>query len=224
MRAQGLVGHDAGAVHHAGILTEGELSGLRTLADGLGPSQAGLRLFKGELSPYLAPDSALTGLAQRHLGQSPVAVRAVVFDKSPATNWGVPWHQDRTIAVKSREALDGFEVWSRKDGIDHVEPPMSVLEHMVTVKLLLDDCAADAGPLLVVAGSHKLGRVAANDADSLVQQSPIIACTGSAGDAWVLATSILHASKPSTGTAHRRILHIDFAAEPLPAPLEWYGV
>lgn len=38
--------------------------------------------------------------------------RVVTFDKSETANWGVPWHQDRVIAVQERHDVDGFENWS----------------------------------------------------------------------------------------------------------------
>ena len=34
---------------------------------------------------------------------------------------------------------------------------------------------------------------------------------------------ILHASSPATAPAHRRVIHIDFAAVELPEPLEWHS-
>jgi len=33
---------------------------------------------------------------------------------------------------------------------------------------------------------------------------------------------ILHASAPASAPAHRRVIHIEYAMQELPAPLEWY--
>jgi hypothetical protein len=32
----------------------------------------------------------------------------------------------------------------------------------------------------------------------------------------------LHASSPATAPHHRRVIHIEYAPAPLPAPLRWY--
>jgi hypothetical protein len=45
-----------------------------------------------------------------------------------------------------------------------------------------------------------------------------------AGDIWLYATPILHASASALEPGHRRVLQIDFAAEELPGGLAWLGV
>lgn len=35
-------------------------------------------------------------------------VKGIVFDKTPAANWKVPWHQDLTICVERRIDVNGF--------------------------------------------------------------------------------------------------------------------
>jgi hypothetical protein len=37
-----------------------------------------------------------------------VPVRAILFDKITSANWTVPWHQDRSIAVRKRIDVPGF--------------------------------------------------------------------------------------------------------------------
>ena len=34
--------------------------------------------------------------------------RAILFDKTPDSNWKVPWHQDVAIAVAARHDEPGF--------------------------------------------------------------------------------------------------------------------
>ncbi len=41
-------------------------------------------------------------------------VRAIYFDKTSEANWSVAWHQDKTIAVKEKVNIPGFEPWSIK--------------------------------------------------------------------------------------------------------------
>jgi hypothetical protein len=42
------------------------------------------------------------------------------FNKTERANWGVPWHQDKTIAVREKIELPGFTAWSVKQGVIHV--------------------------------------------------------------------------------------------------------
>ena len=66
-------------------------------------------------------------------------VRGIYFDKRVDANWKVAWHQDLSIAVKAKAKIEGYGPWSVKAGITHVQPPVSVLEQMLTVRLHLDD-------------------------------------------------------------------------------------
>ncbi|HEY2156776.1 MAG TPA: phytanoyl-CoA dioxygenase family protein, partial [Isosphaeraceae bacterium] len=91
----------------------------------------------------LARSEALLGLVRPVLGLRAFVVRALLFDKTPEANWGVPWHQDLTIAVRHRVDASGFGPWTVKAGIPHVRPPVAVLERMVTLRVHLDDCEAD---------------------------------------------------------------------------------
>ncbi|MGH7970992.1 MAG: phytanoyl-CoA dioxygenase family protein, partial [Limisphaerales bacterium] len=72
------------------------------------------------------------------IGHACQPVRAILFDKSADQNWSLGWHQDRTIAVEQRIAVDGFGPWSAKSGMLHVEPPFKLLSRMVTVRVHLD--------------------------------------------------------------------------------------
>jgi hypothetical protein len=147
-------------------------------------------------------------------------VRAVLFDKSEASNWVVPWHQDRTIAVHSRVEQAGFGPWTVKDGVPHVEPPFAVLARMVTLRLHLDDCPADNAPLHVALGSHR-ERIAAADAAAVAAAHPQLACLASAGDIWVYATPIVHMSERAVRPSRRRVLQVDFSPDDLPGGMEW---
>lgn len=151
-------------------------------------------------------------------------VRAVLFDKTPATNWALGWHQDRTVAVRARHDLADWGPWSIKAGLHHVEPPFALIERMATLRIHLDPVPTDNAPLLIAPGSHRLGRVPEAAIDAAVARCGIATCLADRGDIWVYATPILHASGVSTGHAHRRVLQVDYAVDTLPAPLEWLGI
>ncbi len=161
---------------------------------------------------------------ERAAGTGWSCVRAIAFNKTPDANWGLGWHQDRTIAVARREDISGFDIWSCKDGLTHVEPPFTLLERMLTLRVHLDPVDRDNAPLLVAKGSHCLGKVAEDTVDSLVEGSEILASHADAGDGWLYATPVLHASARSTSDRQRRVIHLDYSRDTLPAPLEWAGI
>ncbi|MHA6718526.1 phytanoyl-CoA dioxygenase family protein [Sphingomonas sp. RS6] len=212
-----------GAAHLAGAAAP-FLGDLDALARSLPGDRAGLRLHDvAGLSDRLAID-ALGAAAAARLGPSARPVRAILFDKSPATNWALGWHQDRTIAVRHRVDVDGYGPWSIKQGLCHVEPPFAIIESMVTLRIHLDPVPAYNAPLLIACGSHRLGKVAERDIAGVVERSAIATCLAQPGDIWLYATPILHASAASAGGGHRRVLQVDYSASALPAGLDWLGI
>ncbi len=173
------------------------------------------------ISDLLTPDGPVGKIASALMGQPSVPVRVLKFDKNASSNWAVPWHQDRTIAVAERVELPGFEIWSRKGGIDHVEPPEDFLRDMVALRLHLDDCGIDNGPLEIAAGSWSLGRIPSGAVSDAVQRHEIITCTAGVGEIVAMRGLTLHASQPARKVGHRRVLHVDYATRPLPAPLRF---
>lgn len=164
-------------------------------------------------------------IAGKHLQAAARPVRAILFDKTPDTNWALGWHQDRTVAVSEPRAVAGFGPWSVKRGVTHVEPPFAVIAAMITLRLHIDAVHDDNAPLLIAPGSHRAGRVAEDRIAATVERCGIATCLADAGDIWAYATSILHASAAAAPHhRHRRVLQIDFASGPLPGGLTWLGV
>jgi ectoine hydroxylase-related dioxygenase (phytanoyl-CoA dioxygenase family) len=148
-------------------------------------------------------------------------VRALFFDKTPVTNWKVAWHQDLSIAVAERRDVPGFSGWSLKDGVWHVQPPASVLERMITLRLHLDDCGTENGPLKVIPGSHREGRLSRERIEWWKTHGEVVECHVPACGALLMRPLLLHSSSPARQPAHRRVLHVEFASESLPAGLQW---
>jgi ectoine hydroxylase-related dioxygenase (phytanoyl-CoA dioxygenase family) len=148
-------------------------------------------------------------------------VRGLFFDKTPAANWPVAWHQDLSLAVRQRCDLPGWSNWSVKGGVPHVQPPPEILDRMITLRLHLDDCPADNGALQVLPGSHRDGLLP-REAISDLTASPATTIAARAGAGLLMRPLLLHASSPAKAPAHRRVLHLEFApADLLPSPLEW---
>jgi ectoine hydroxylase-related dioxygenase (phytanoyl-CoA dioxygenase family) len=156
------------------------------------------------------------------LGPAAFPVRALFFDKAPGANWTVVWHQDLSIAVRERVAAPaGWGAWSEKAGVPHVQPPAALLEGMLTIRLHLDDCGLENGPLRVLPGTHRFGRLEAGNVACLRAEISEVVCTARAGDALLMRPLLLHASSAAQLPTHRRVLHIEWAAEPLPGDLRW---
>jgi len=214
-----------GATHPSGTASS-MLSALEHALAACPPERAGIRLHgRPDLAALLAPDTATGALAADHLGPAARPVRAILFDKTPATGWSLGWHQDRTVAVRARHPVDGYGPWSTKAGILHVEPPFAVIEAMLTLRIHLDPVPHDNAPLLIAPGSHRLGRIAEPDIAATVARCGTTACLADRGDVWRYATPILHASAAAHPRhPHRRVLQVDYAASLLPDPLAWLGV
>lgn len=177
-----------------------------------------------ELAPLLASAGSIGSHAAAHLGQAAKPVRAILFDKSPTTNWALGWHQDRTIAVRERIETAGFGPWTIKSGLHHVAPPQSLLDRMVTLRVHIDPVDPDNAPLLIAPGSHRHGRIAESHVAAMVDRCGTVACLASRGDIWLYATPILHASDAAANPRHRRVLQLDYSADDLPGDLEWLGI
>lgn len=169
----------------------------------------------------LAHSDRLLQIVRPCLPAEPRPVRAIYFDKSPGESWLVPWHQDLTIAVSGRVETPGFGPWSLKEGVPHVQPPVELLEKMVTVRLHLDDADASNGALRVLPGSHRKGRLGAAQIQEMRESESEVLCEAKAGEALLMRPLILHASGRSTSEHHRRILHIEYAGFELPDGLRW---
>jgi ectoine hydroxylase-related dioxygenase (phytanoyl-CoA dioxygenase family) len=161
----------------------------------------------------LVKSAAIRNLVERVLGPSAFIVRSILFNKTAESNWGVPWHQDLTIAVGERRDIPGFVGWSVKDGIHHAQAPREVLEQMLTVRLHLDDCGIENGPLRVLPGTHTSGWLDSDAINRLKREIPEHICVASRGSALVMRPLLLHASSRATKPGHRRVLHLDFAAD-----------
>ncbi len=202
-------------------LAEDEMAQLAILSDVLG-DRPGLRAGDEPAARALVgAGSTLLALARERLGQVARPVRVVVFDKTAGRNWGVAWHQDRTIAVVARVDTTGYGPWSRKNGVVHVEPPFEVLAGMLTVRAHLDACDETNAPLIVAKGSHRVGKVAASQAAEFALGFEQAFCLAEAGEIWLYRTPILHTSRPAEAPRRRRVLQVDFTTAVLPDGLAW---
>lgn len=150
-----------------------------------------------------------------------VAVQCTLFEKSADRNWLVALHQDRSIPVAGNVDEASLSGWSLKDGVQFVHAPAQVLHELVAVRLHLDPCRAEDGPLNVVPGSHRHGVLSPADALALRETLGCEPCVANRGDVLVMRPALLHASSKSHGTSRRRVLHFLFGPATLPYGLQW---
>lgn len=169
--------------------------------------------------------AALVQRLRRHPTLAPllpagaVAVQCTYFEKSVGRNWLVPWHQDLSVPVAGRVAHPALRGWSLKEGVLQVQPPAAVLEQLLAVRLHLDDCGPQDGPLRVLPGSHTAG-VRPEGAATVANGA--VVCTAPRGSALLMRPLLLHASSKAGGQGLRRVLHLLFAPPALPHGLRWH--
>jgi len=155
------------------------------------------------------------------LGGECFAVRGILFNKTPSSNWKVVWHQDRTLAVRERKDTPHFGPWTVKAGVPHVQPPAAVMAKMLAIRLHLDESHERNGPLRVVPGSHKAACLSAEEIATW-KERPSVVCTVPKGGALLRRPLLLHASSSSAKPEPRRVIHLEFAVDELPNGLEWH--
>jgi ectoine hydroxylase-related dioxygenase (phytanoyl-CoA dioxygenase family) len=150
-----------------------------------------------------------------------VAIQAIAFDKTPATNWKVAWHQDLMFPFAKRVTSQGFDIPTIKQGIDYARPPAGILGELLAVRLHLDDCDATNGPLRVSPGTHRSGILGTAEIPAHVADHGEIACLAKTGETLLMCPLLLHASFQATEPKHRRILHLVYHSG-APLPETWH--
>ncbi|WP_457337536.1 phytanoyl-CoA dioxygenase family protein [Rhizobacter sp. P5_C2] len=211
-----------GCVVVPAVLPAGDCDALADLVEALGSGGAGTRSLLSQpwcaaLAQRLRQHRVLSGLMPAGL----VAVQCTFFEKSASLNWLVPVHQDLGIPVSERIDHPALRAWSEKEGALFVQPPVDFLGQLIAVRVHLDPCTAQDGPLRVIPGTHRLGHIRDDDAIALRTRGPEITLCAAKGDALVIRPLLLHASSKATGTSRRRVLHFLFGPTQPPHGLRW---
>jgi len=149
------------------------------------------------------------------------AIQCTYFSKSPARNWLVSLHQDLSIPVKEHLPKSPCSAWSEKEGAWFCQPPVELLSRLVAIRVHLDDSTAENGPLRVVPGSHRLGRMSPEDAIEHRRRLGEVSCAVPRRGTLTMRPLLLHASSKSSVDTPRRVLHFVFGPAQLPWGLRW---
>jgi ectoine hydroxylase-related dioxygenase (phytanoyl-CoA dioxygenase family) len=208
-----------------GLLSDVEIIGLTSYLEAAAPIERGRGGVRNLLDLAgmrdLACAPSIRRVVEAVLGASARVVRGILFDKTEGANWKVPWHQDVTIAVTTRVEAEGYGPWSAKEGVLHVQPPATVLERMISIRLHLDECPAENGALRVLRGSHAAGKLNERAIQERAEKGQFVTCAMRSGGALLMRPLLIHSSSTASVPGHRRVIHFDYAAVALPAGMGW---
>ncbi len=180
-----------------------------------------IRRFLQEVPPAvpLIFNESLSRIINDIFGPGYFPVKSIYFDKPDGSNWFVSYHQDLTISVDKKVAVEGFGPWSVKQDQFAVQPPERLLEDNFTVRIHLDDTDENNGALRVIPGSHREGVIRPENFDRNKKNE--VVCTIRKGGVMIMRPLLLHASSRTTNNKKRRVIHIEFSRQSLPEPLNW---
>jgi len=161
----------------------------------------------------------LAGIIAQLFGTGYFPVKSIYFDKPGQSNWFVAWHQDLTIAVAKKLAVEGYGPWTVKPDQYAVQPPIGILENNFTVRIHLDDTDEHNGALKVIPGSHRKGIYRPDSIDLAL--TPDVSCPVKKGGMMIMRPLLMHASGRSSNGHNRRVIHIEFSRHALAGGLQW---
>jgi ectoine hydroxylase-related dioxygenase (phytanoyl-CoA dioxygenase family) len=204
------------------VLDAGQLASIQRALDLVPLDTAGTRnLLDLEWCCDLAARIRRHGEIRPHLPASAVAIQCTLFDKTGQRNWLVTLHQDLSVPVEERVRHPSLRGWSLKEGRHYVQAPAELLERLVAVRVHLDDCGPENGPLRIVPRSHRQGRLDEAAALRLLAAAGEIVCEISTGNALLLRPLLLHASSKAARPGRRRVLHFLFGPPSPGYGLRW---
>jgi ectoine hydroxylase-related dioxygenase (phytanoyl-CoA dioxygenase family) len=194
---------------------------IKRLSESLDDTQYGQRnLLREPIIQKLARSQEVRGVITSVLGPNCFAVKGILFNKTQKSNWKVPWHQDLTITVQERIEAEGFGPWTIKGGVVNVQPREDVLRGILAIRIHLDANDHQNGPLRVIPGSHKHGRLTAEQLAKW-DKSKSVECLVPGGGALVMRPLLLHASFACLLPKSRRVIHLEYSSLDLPCGLRW---
>jgi ectoine hydroxylase-related dioxygenase (phytanoyl-CoA dioxygenase family) len=160
----------------------------------------------------------LKEIIKKYFGQNYFVVKSIYFDKPEQSNWFVAYHQDLTISVDKKIAIEGYGPWTVKQDQYAVQPPLNILQNIYTIRIHLDDTDERNGALKIIPRSHlNIRRPETIDK----QKDTEVYCKVKKGGIMIMKPLLLHASDKTTNNNKRRILHIEFSDINLPKEINW---
>ena len=180
-----------------------------------------IRQFFKEVPPAINEvfTTKLNNVISQCFGEEYFVVKSIYFDKPENSNWFVSYHQDLTISVDKKIALENFGPWTTKQDQFAVQPRLDILEDNFTIRIHLDNTNEENGALKVIPTSHLKGIYRPEKIDWSVEKETI--CSVKKGGIMIMKPLLLHSSSRTTNNMKRRVLHIEFSRSVLPEDLNW---
>lgn len=163
----------------------------------------------------------LRNLIQEFIGNDFFVVKSIYFDKPETSNWYVAYHQDLTISVDKKIELENFNFWTKKQNQYAVQPPIEILENIVTIRIHLDETNEKNGAMKVVPKSHSKKIYRPETIDWSTEKE--VSCDVNKGGVMLMKPLLLHASGRTTNNQRRRVIHIELSNFNLPNEINWSG-
>lgn len=178
-------------------------------------SRAGVRhALRNDAVASLARDPQLFEIARDILGTNVFPFRATMFEKTADANWLVVWHQDTALPLRRRVETPDWGPWSVKEGVIYAHAPASALSQVLALRVHLDDSTSQNGPLHVLPATHMLGVLSDDAIHQLAQDITPVECCVPRGGVVAMKPLAVHSSSKSHSECARRVLHIEYAANP----------
>jgi len=171
-----------------------------------------------EILQFIFNDN-LKNLISSVLGNDYFIVKSIYFDKPENSNWYVAYHQDLTISVDKKAEIENFVNWTKKQNQFAVQPPISVLENIVTLRIHLDETNSENGALKVIENSHSKGIYRPENINWENEKG--VTCNVNKGGVMLMKPLLLHSSGRTTNSKKRRVIHIELSNIDLPKEINW---
>jgi len=180
-----------------------------------------IRQFHKEIPktlPYIF-NKNLKDIIETAFGKGYFITKSIYFDKPEKSNWFVAYHQDLTISVDKKVEIENFENWTTKQNQFAVQPPKEILENNFTIRIHIDKTTKDNGALKVINDSHSKGILRIENLNFENETETI--CEVEKGGIMIMKPLLFHASNKTINNERRRVIHIEFSKQELPAGLQW---
>jgi len=141
-------------------------------------------------------------------------VQCTIFQKTIGSNWLVPWHQDRSLPTTCAATQRYLTKTRIKEDIELYQPNSQTLDEVISVRVHLDPCLDENGPLQIIPGTHKLGCLTSESIASYREEKEKLAILCDKGAALIMKPLLIHKSSKSKSPTPRRVLHFVYANVP----------
>lgn len=161
-----------------------------------------------QISPEVANilrQTFVVELLQNILGKMFI-IQSMLFNKIKEANFRVAFHQDVVMPCYKTQTSAQMIC-----GVPHHKLPLEVLQHLVIVRIHLDENNRNNGPLLVLPKTHTSGVLSDRQIEHFVNTCSADECLVNIGGILLMKPLILHSSHRSLCLNERRVIHLVLA-------------